>query len=159
DQVELAGKLQGAAPHTPPGIFASMAFPLISVQPEGNSLLALLYHLRVALATLLAQLLPQPEAALLIAVLLGLRTPALKPFAQSFNVTGTAHLIVPSGFKVTILAGLVANSAKWLRRIPGAKNKPRRPDSLTMLLRQGWRAWLSTLAILLCIACYTILSG
>jgi competence protein ComEC len=159
DQVELAGKLQVAVPHTPPGIFASMAFPLISVQPGGNSLLALIYHLRVALATLLAQLLPQPEAALLIAVLLGLRTPELKPFAQSFNVTGTAHLIVPSGFKVSILAGLVANSAKWLERIPDRKNKQHGPGSLSVLPQQNWRAWLSTLAILLCIACYTILSG
>lgn len=159
DQVELSGKLQAADQHTPPGIFASMAFPLISVKPGGNSLLAWFYHLRVTLATLLAQLLPQPEAALLIAVLLGLRTPELKPYATYFSVTGTAHLIASSGFKVTILAGLVANSAKWLQKIPDRKNRRRGDGSLTVLSRFDWGAWLPTLAVLLGIACYTILSG
>jgi competence protein ComEC len=159
DQVELTGNVQKPAPSTPTGVFASMAFPLITIQSGGDSLLALLYHLRVSLATLLAQLLPQPEAALLIAILLGLRTPELKPFAQYFNVTGTAHLIASSGFKVTILTGLVANSVKWLQRIPGRQNQPRNPGSLTVLPQCDWRAWLSTLVVLLCIACYTILSG
>lgn len=159
DQVELAGKLQPADQHTPPGIFATMAFPLISVKLGGNSLLAQLYHLRVTLATLLAQLLPQPEAALLIAILLGLKTPELKPFVDYFSVTGTAHLIASSGFKVTILAGLVAHSAKWLQKFPGRKKGQRGTNSLTVLSRFDWRAWLSTLAVLLGIASYTILSG
>jgi ComEC/Rec2-related protein len=159
DQVELTGKVQPPTPSTPVGVFASMALPLISVQSGDNSLLARLYHLRVSLATLLAQLLPQPEAALLIAILLGLRTPELKPYATYFNVTGTAHLIASSGFKVTILAGLVANSMQWLQRMPGRQNQPRGPDSLTVGPQRDWRAWLSTLVVLLCIACYTILSG
>jgi competence protein ComEC len=159
DQVELTGKMQGPAPSTPVGIFASMAFPLVAVQSGGNSLLALFYRLRVSLATLLTQLLPQPEAALLIAILLGLRTPELKPFVPNFNVTGTAHLIASSGFKVTILAGLVDNTIKRLQRMPGRQNKPRGPGSLNVLPQRDWRVWLSTLVVLLCIACYTILSG
>ena len=83
-------------------------FPRLAImQSGGNPLIAALYRLRIFLATIITRLLPQPMAALLIAIVLSLRTPALKPLIFQFNVTGTAHLIAPSGFKVTILAGLV----------------------------------------------------
>src|SRR6266581_2248435 len=85
DAVELQGKLQVPLPYSPPGIFASMVFPLISVSSSGgNHIIAALYHLRVMLAGIIAQSLPQPEAAVLVAILLGLPTLTLKPLAQFF---------------------------------------------------------------------------
>jgi len=115
DAVELLGTLRPPSPTSGPDIFASMSFPRVSVnQSGGNPLIAALYRLRIYLATIITRLLPQPMAALLIAIVLSLRTPALKPLIQLFNVTGTAHLIAPSGFKVTILAGLVADNARRL---------------------------------------------
>ena len=70
DNVELQGKLQVPTPPSSPGVFASMAFPRVNVSSaSGNPILAALYHLRNRLASIIAQSLPQPEAALLIAIL------------------------------------------------------------------------------------------
>ena len=65
DSVEVQGKLQAATAFNPPGTFASMVFPRISVTGTGGiPLLGMLYQLRARLATIIEQSLPQPEAAL-----------------------------------------------------------------------------------------------
>ncbi len=157
DNVELQGKLQTRLPYSPPGVFAVMEFPHISVDSTGgNPIIAALYHLRETLAGIIAQSLPEPEAALLIAILLGLRTPALKPLITAFSVTGTIHLIVPSGFKVTILAGLVASSARWLYVKPNSQGTILLPAQKR---RESWRRWLATTLVIGSIAAYTIVSG
>lgn len=154
DGIEITGKLQSVFPHGPPDILASMAFPRVHIVSHGgNPMLAYLYHLRNVLAAIIAQALPQPAAALLIAIVLGLRTPALKELATAFNVTGTAHLIVPSGFKVTILAGLVSQSMRWIH---GNSSKVKK---LPAQRRHSWQSWLVSGLVLLCIAAYTVLSG
>ncbi len=156
DQVELSGTLQPPSPHSEREIFASMAFPKLSVIASGgNPLIAFLYHLRTQLATIIQRALPQPEAALLIALLLSLRTPALLAISSSFNLTGTAHLIAPSGFKVTILAGLVQQSTRWLYERKGTRYtlNPQRQRL------RDWRYWLATTLVLLIIIAYTLLSG
>lgn len=153
DMVELQGTLQPPLPHRTPGTFASMTFPRISVTGNnGNPILAQLYQWRITLATLLTRLLPQPEAAVLVAVLLGLRTPAIRLLANAFNVTGTVHLIVSSGFKVTILAGLVARSTSWLY------DKQTR-GLLPAQRYKSWRNWLSLGLVIMVIGAYTVLSG
>jgi competence protein ComEC len=85
-----------------------------------------------------------------------LRTPALKPLIPLFNVTGTAHLIAPSGFKVTILAGLVADKTRQLfnsrkqqfqRLLPAEKQ------------RRNWWQSLATGLVIVSILGYTFLSG
>ncbi|GAC1421985.1 MAG: hypothetical protein NVS4B1_03240 [Ktedonobacteraceae bacterium] len=155
DVVEMQGKLQASQPPSTPGIFASMAFPRITVhQNEGNPIVAFFYHLRVTLATTIEQSLPPREAALLIAILLSLRTPALKSLIPAFNATGCAHLIAPSGFKVTIMAGLVTNSVKRLHKNPGPSQK-----LLPAQRRGNWRRVLATILVLLSIVAYTLLSG
>ncbi len=155
DDVEVQGKLQKPQPPSTPNIFASTAFPRITViQNEGNPIIAFFYHLRVMLATIIEQSLPQPEAALLIAILLSLRTPALKPLIPAFNATGCAHLIAPSGFKVTILTGLITNNAKRLYE------KPKFTQKLLPAQRRGnWRQRLATFFVLMSIVSYTLLSG
>src|SRR5437588_7704250 len=156
DNVELQGKLEPPTPYNSPGVFASMAFPRVSVKSSGgNPIIAALYHLRATLATLISQSLPQPEAALLIAILLSLRTPALKPLIPFFNETGTAHLIAPSGFKVTILAGLVFASTRWLYEKPGTQKIRMLPAHK----RGNWRRWLATAVTISSIAAYTLLNG
>lgn len=155
DSVEAYGKLQAPDAYSSPGTLASMIFPQISISATSNPLsvaLAALYQLRTTLATLIERALPQPEAALLIALLLSLHTPALKPLANLFNVTGTAHLIAPSGFKVTILAGIVQQSLQRLtKKTPYLKGIQQR--------RNNWRSWLATILTVACIALYTLLSG
>jgi competence protein ComEC len=95
-------------------------------------------------------------AALLIAILLSLQTPVMKPLTQAFISTGTVHLIAPSGFKVTILAGLVAGSTSWIYKRRDKQLKPLLPAQK----REGhWRRWLATSLVILCIIAYSILSG
>jgi competence protein ComEC len=85
-----------------------------------------------------------------------LPTPALKPLVKLFQVTGTAHLIAPSGFKITILAGLVAGSTGWMYKRRGRQLKPLLPAQK----REGyWRRWLGTAFVILIIIGYTFLSG
>lgn len=156
DSVQLQGKLQSPSPHSALGIFAIMTFPRILVHSTGgNPLLIFLYHLRITLATQLTQTLPQPEAALLCAILLGVRTAALRPFLLAFNVTGTAHLVAPSGFKVTILMGLVARSSLWF-------SPQQRLVSSSLRAFHYFSRWhnvLTTGLILSSVGIYTVLSG
>ena len=156
DDVEISGKLQKPLSTSPGNVIASMAFPRITVSDTGgntiNTIIAPIYQLRNQLALLIEQALPQPEAAILIAIFLGLRTPALQPVAQAFNVTGTAHLIASSGFKVTILSGLVSGPTRYLLPVHTA-SFPLTP------LHKSWRDRIRMLLVLLSIAFYTILSG
>src|SRR5207249_2787997 len=157
DNVELQGKLQPSPPYSTPDIFASMAFPRVGVKSAGgNPIIAAHYHLRATMPTIISQSLPQSEAALLIATLLSLHTPALKPLIPFFNKTGTAHLIAPSGFKVTILAGLVVASTRWLHEKPGKQKIPMLP---AQKFRANRRRWLATALTISSIAAYTILNG
>ncbi len=152
DSVELQGKLQQSL-QGPAGVFASMRFPRVSVtDPGGNPVLRFLYHLRVTLATIIEQALPQPAAALLIAIVLGLSTPAIQPLKSDFACTATIHLIVPSGFKVTILAGLVASSTRIFY-------KERDTYLLPAERLRNWRSWLTTGFVVVAIVGYTVLSG
>ncbi|HLH60606.1 MAG TPA: ComEC/Rec2 family competence protein [Ktedonobacteraceae bacterium] len=156
DAVELKGKLDPPSPHSPPEIFASMAFPALTVNASGgNPIIAALFQLRTQFAIIIERSLPPPLAALLIAILLSLRTPALIPLIPYFNETGTAHLIAPSGFKVTILAGLVSASARWLYY----KEHDKQTRLLPAQKRRDWRRWLATMLVGLNIAVYTVLSG
>lgn len=160
DTVELQGRLAAPLPHSAPNVIASMAFPRLSVGGNDGNLLhpfiAAFYQLRITLATLISQSLPQPEAALFIAILLSLRTPALIPLIQAFNVTGTAHLIAPSGFKVTLLAGLVTNSTSWLYENPKQSEKKLLPAQKR---RKNRLRWITTALVTGCLVVYTLLSG
>ncbi len=157
DSVEAQGTLQPPSSYSAAGTLASMAFPLISVNSTGgNPVLTAIAQLRIKLAEIIMQALPQPEAAQMIAILLSLHTPALKSLALSFNETGTAHLIAPSGFKVTLLAGLVMASTHWLyengdialwRMLPAQRARAQR------------RRWIGTTLTVASIIAYTLLSG
>src|SRR5260221_11573762 len=75
DSVVLQGKVQAPFSQHSPEVLASMTLPLLSVTGlGGNPLLAALFHLRIALATIITPSLPQPVAALPIAILLSLHT-------------------------------------------------------------------------------------
>jgi competence protein ComEC len=154
DSIQASGKLQPPLPHSAVTIVASMTFPGIHVlQPANNTPFAWLFHLRIVLANIIEQALPQPDAALLIAILLSLHTPALKPLTTAFNVTSTAHLIAPSGFKITILAGIIANLAG--RFLPTAPQTMQLPA----FRRGSWRTYCVTAIVTFSIFLYTTLSG
>ena len=117
DTLSLTGRLlppgQG---YTGPGIVARVIGARATVQQRGggNSLLAALFQLRMRLALAIQRALPEPEASLLIGILLGLKTPALRARLGLFTATGTIHLVVPAGLKVSTLAALATYGVRRL---------------------------------------------
>ncbi|HEU0027242.1 MAG TPA: ComEC/Rec2 family competence protein, partial [Ktedonobacterales bacterium] len=121
DTVTLTGALQpldGA--YAPAGVVARMpsARARILARGGGSPLLAAFYQWRVALAQAIERSLPEPEAALLIGILLGLKSPALRARLPLFVATGTIHLVVPAGLKVSVLAELASRAARRLGAWP-----------------------------------------
>ncbi len=123
DQVEVKGTLAAVPPLAPPGLSALLRSAKLTIMQRGsgNPLLGLIYRWRAALAEGLQRALPAPEAALLIGILLGLKTPVLRSRLPLFTRTGTIHLVVTSGLKVTLIGGLAAAFARTLtRRLPSS---------------------------------------
>ncbi|MBP7354568.1 MAG: ComEC/Rec2 family competence protein [Longilinea sp.] len=102
----------------------------------GNPLLSAIYSLRASAHARINQLYPQPEAALLSGILLGLESDIPADVQAAFRVTGTAHIIAISGFNISILSGLFLML-------------------FSRLLPRPWAA----LAAVLTITAYTILVG
>jgi hypothetical protein len=120
--VVLTGKLlplQGT--YAPAGVVARLtsARAQIEARGGGNPVQAWLFNLRVGLAEAIQRSLPEPEAALLIGILLGLKTPMLRARLALFTSTGTIHLVVPAGLKVSVLAELAGRAlqpfGRWVR--------------------------------------------
>ncbi len=66
-----------------------------------------LYALRARAHALTRQYWPAPEAPLFAGILLGLEDDIHPALYDAFRATGTAHIIVISGFNITVLAGLI----------------------------------------------------
>ncbi|HCI81069.1 MAG TPA: hypothetical protein DHW02_15430, partial [Ktedonobacter sp.] len=150
DVVEVQGTLQAPQGHSSIETVASMAFPRITVdQNQGNPILAFFYHLRLLLANVIAQSLPQPEAALLIALALSLRTPALQ-LTTIFNAIGCAHLIAPSGYKVTVFTALISTGIKPMFGSKGTRLLP---------AQRRRQQWMVAGIVAISVVVYTLLSG
>ncbi|MCX7680425.1 MAG: DNA internalization-related competence protein ComEC/Rec2 [Anaerolineae bacterium] len=72
----------------------------------------------------LASIIPEPQAALLTGILLGVDTGIPAELMADFSATGTSHIIAISGFNITIISGVFAGLARRLfSRGPGAGEK------------------------------------
>ena len=121
DTLSLSGDLEPLdGRYAPPGVVAELtkARSVIVDREGGNPLLARLFDLRLALAQAIQRALPEPEAALLIGILLGLKTPVLRSRLALFTATGTIHLVVPAGLKVSILADAATRAFRPFGRWP-----------------------------------------
>ncbi|NPA06372.1 MAG: ComEC family competence protein [Chloroflexi bacterium] len=74
---------------------------------HGNALWAWIYALRDRAYALVRQYWPAPEYSLFAGVLLGLEGDIPPDLYDAFRATGTAHIIVISGFNITVIAGLM----------------------------------------------------
>ena len=84
---------------------------------EGSAFYRSLYELRRRLAVSIAVVVPEPQAALGQATLLGLRRNIPSELTEAFRRTGTAHLLAISGLHVGILLSIsLAASAALLGR-------------------------------------------
>jgi len=85
----------------------------------GSPFLAGLYALRRRGYKFINSALPQPEAALLAGVVLGLEKDLPPDLQNAFRDTGTAHILAISGFNIALLSGLFFGLfRRFLRRYP-----------------------------------------
>jgi competence protein ComEC len=128
DRISLAGALAsppdlpGASPGSYRAYLAAQGIDAVLNYPRlqrlgagaGNPLLALAIALRQLLEGGIRRILPGPEAALLLGILLGTRTRALGALTAPFIATGMIHVVAISGLKVSIVAGTTDRLARRL---------------------------------------------
>jgi competence protein ComEC len=118
DRLQVTGRLE-----TPPilegfsykdylarfGIHSLVRRPSIELieSGQGSPVWTALYALKARTQGVLARTLPEPYAALLAGILLGVEAGIPKELYEQFNATGTSHIIVISGFNIAIVAGLL----------------------------------------------------
>jgi competence protein ComEC len=93
DALQVTGKVVPVTGSAPADVLARMTASSVRIVARGGGspLFARLFTLRVALAQAMQHALPEPEAALLIGILLGLKTPVLRARLALFTTTGTIH--------------------------------------------------------------------
>jgi competence protein ComEC len=91
-------------------------YPRIEVLETGRGWLPLVkvYALRSRLAEVLAQVLPEPQAALAQDIVLGIRSNVPDDLQHDFAVSGTAHLLAISGLHIGIMTGVLLGIGLWL---------------------------------------------
>ena len=90
------------------GVALELPATTIDVVSPGSGLTALPWRLREAYRAALLRLLPEPDASLLLGVVLGVRAPIPPRLRQQLIDTGLVHLLVLSGLKVAVFARLAA---------------------------------------------------
>jgi competence protein ComEC len=76
-----------------------------------------LYFFRGRLEKAIAQVLPEPEASLETGILLGVKKEMPENFLNNLRNTGTLHIIVASGYNLSVVAGfLVSFLVLWVNR-------------------------------------------
>ncbi len=105
--------------------------------PPASSPYQRLLQLKSYARTAIMQLVPEPEAALLIGILLGIQSSIPPDLWEAFNRTGTSHILVISGWNISILILCL----------------------LAIGRRLGWRRWTATLAALGVVIVYVALVG
>jgi competence protein ComEC len=105
------------------GIYSYMAYPVTNLIQHGmgNPIYSALYAFRQKALSLIYSLFPDPEASLLAGILLGVESGISPQVQDAFRLTGTSHIIVISGFNITIIAGLfIFLFSRFLGRYKGA---------------------------------------
>jgi competence protein ComEC len=121
------------------GIHTYITRPSVQLleRDAGRPVMAVIYNLRRRAYTLIQEIFPMPESALLGGILLGIESDLPDPLLMDFRDTGTTHIIAISGFNIAILAALFS----------------------FFFVRVFRRWWVSLLATMICIVGYTILVG
>jgi len=66
------------------------------------------------LEVIIEQLLPEPQSSLLAGILLGSKRQMPAEFFQNLRNTGTLHIVVASGYNITVVAGFLLAGLVWL---------------------------------------------
>jgi len=104
-------------------VYSIMSWPRIELLEtgQGSPFWSTLYTLKARAQATIALILPEPYAALLTGILLGVETGIPKGLYQQFNATATSHIIVISGFNIAVICGLLmAVGTRTIGRRPAA---------------------------------------
>ena len=98
------------------GIGTVMGFPTVELLDEGEGLAFYrwLYGVRHSLADSISVAVPQPQASMGQALLLGLRDNLPDELVEDFRATGSSHILAISGLHVGILLALSLSVSRWL---------------------------------------------
>lgn len=72
-----------------------------------------LYYFRGCLEKTIEQLLPEPQSSLEIGVLLGSKRAMPEKFLKNLRNTGTLHIVVASGYNLSVIAGFLVSALVW----------------------------------------------
>lgn len=99
------------------GVYAVMRHPRVTIvaRHQGNIALSLIYALKQRAKEVIAAALTEPHAGLLMGILLGVKTALPKDLSRDLQMVGLTHIVVVSGFNLTIIAGAIQRAlGKWL---------------------------------------------
>ncbi len=89
-------------------------------QSKGDAFIGALLGFRERSRRVLVRSLPEPQAALAAGILLGLQSGISPAVADDFSITGTSHILVISGWNITIIAAALDGVATRARLSRGA---------------------------------------
>ncbi len=94
------------------GVYSLIFYPQIELvaRDKGFKPLSWIYSVRTFLSRNLIQALPEPQASVAQAILLGLRTGLPTSLQDAFSQAGTAHLLAISGLHLSIIIGMVTSA-------------------------------------------------
>ncbi len=88
------------------GIYSYMAYPSMAVinQAQASPIYAAILWVRERAVNLVNSLYSDPEASLISGIVLGVQSGIPQDVQEAFRLTGTSHIVVISGFNITIVA-------------------------------------------------------
>ncbi len=89
-------------------VFSLCWYPGVTTVGTEESFFRTLLGVKVRAVHVSQQLFPEPENSLLLGMLLGARQGTLPEWDEGLRKTGTSHIVVASGFNITILMTLIA---------------------------------------------------
>ena len=101
-------------------IYATMRYPKIEKLGEGSGspMVAAMLFVKHKFMQSLSQLLPEPQNAFALGLLLGLKRALPEGLKNALIVTGVSHIVVISGYNISIIVRtLLKSSAWWGRRL------------------------------------------
>lgn len=98
------------------GIFAQMREPQVQVLPgvAGSPLLRGLLAVRTYCDSIILRLLPEPQASVASGIILGLKASIPDETYQDFTTSGLVHILVISGWHLSLVAGMMTDGARRL---------------------------------------------
>lgn len=103
------------------GVAYIMAFPEIThiSSHHGSGVLEVLFSIKSAFLSTMQMLLPEPESSVLGGILLGTRHSISRDLTEDFRKVGLIHILVLSGYNVTIVAESLMKLSAFLPRVWG----------------------------------------